>query len=251
MSAPAGNTTLQASVQSGHRVYCRPYPKAVIRLAALRYEWRPPENLGAALGGLDAHAGAHRSEENGPGPPVLVWRAAATSPARPPAAEDADEELYFAAAPFMPQHPRPSQAGNGQEAGASTGPAPGDGGEGGQPEAPPRPPETVLLQIVSTYVQVRGGEVLPRPKGGRVGAGGCAVRCSGVGLPARRAPCPAAGRLAAAGPEAQDGGQPPRAPQRGQANRAAWLVAQWALADCGQVIALVGWRATDYGARLG
>ncbi|EFJ46281.1 hypothetical protein VOLCADRAFT_118141 [Volvox carteri f. nagariensis] len=69
------------------------FPEAVLRLAALRYEWRPPENL-----------------------------------------EDAEEELYFASPPFMPPNPRLSQLGDGEE------------------EPPPRPPETVFVQIVKAYL---------------------------------------------------------------------------------------------------
>ncbi|GLI71494.1 hypothetical protein VaNZ11_016709 [Volvox africanus] len=70
------------------------FPEAVLRLAALRYEWRPPENL-----------------------------------------EDAEEELYFASPPFMPPNPRESQLGDGDE------------------EPPPRPPETVFVQIVKAYLK--------------------------------------------------------------------------------------------------
>ncbi|KAG2496058.1 hypothetical protein HYH03_005977 [Edaphochlamys debaryana] len=72
------------------------FPEAVMRLAALRYEWRPPENM-----------------------------------------EDAEEELYCASPPFMPPNPNP----RGSLSGAD------------EPEAPPRPPETVLLEMVRTYLK--------------------------------------------------------------------------------------------------
>ncbi|GIL90182.1 hypothetical protein Vretifemale_17872 [Volvox reticuliferus] len=49
--------------------------------------------------------------------------------------EDAEEELYFASPPFMPPNPRESQLGDGDE------------------EPPPRPPETVFVQIVKAYLK--------------------------------------------------------------------------------------------------
>eukprot|EP00198_Chlamydomonas_reinhardtii_P011414 XP_001700751.1 flagellar associated protein [Chlamydomonas reinhardtii] len=80
-------------------IYFEQFPEAVLRLAALRYEWRPPENL-----------------------------------------EDAEEELYFAAPPFMP--PNPSRADDAAD-------------------TPPRPPETTLLQIIKTYLR---DDLLPRAR---------------------------------------------------------------------------------------
>ncbi|GFR44536.1 hypothetical protein Agub_g5806 [Astrephomene gubernaculifera] len=75
------------------------FPEAVLRLAALRYEWRPPENL-----------------------------------------EDAEEELYFASPPFMPPNPREEEE---------------------EVEAPPRPPETVYVQIVKAYLK---DDLVPRAR---------------------------------------------------------------------------------------
>ncbi|KAG2430866.1 hypothetical protein HXX76_009840 [Chlamydomonas incerta] len=80
-------------------IYFEQFPEAVLRLAALRYEWRPPENL-----------------------------------------EDAEEELYFASPPFMP--PNPSRSDDAAD-------------------APPRPPETTLLQIIRTYIRE---DLLPRAR---------------------------------------------------------------------------------------
>lgn len=87
-------------------LYFDVFPEACIRLAALRYEWRPPENM-----------------------------------------EDAEEEIYFASAPFMPLGqrgtPRASQAG-----GEAAAPAPGAASD-----CPSRPPEQALYDLVTTYVR--------------------------------------------------------------------------------------------------